>query len=165
MTTPDDLDRLAAQTLDETDERILAELRDLWDAADPMPPGLTDGIRFAMTVASLEAEVARIAEESAVHAGVRSTYERVSTVTFTSDPLSVMLDLEPAEDDRVSVNGWVSESTVEVELRERHRSRTTHVDAAGRFGFGAVERGLVHFVFRRTDDPSLRPVITPTLEL
>lgn len=165
MTNRDDLDRLAAAPLDETDEQILAELRALWEAADPTPPGLTDGIRFAMTVASLEAEVARIVEEGSVDTAVRSTYERVSTVTFTSGSLSAMLDLESAGDDRVSVNGWVSESAVEVELRERGRSRTTQVDASGRFGFGAVERGLVHFVFRRTDDPSLRPVITPAIEL
>lgn len=165
MSTPEDLDRLGAGALDETDERILAELRDLWDAADPVPPGLTDGIRFAMSVASLEAEVARIVQEGALDTAVRSTYERVSSVTFTSGSLSVMLDLEAAGEDRVAVNGWVSESAVEVELRERHRSRTTLVDASGRFGFGAVERGLVHFVFRRTDDPSVRPVITPTIEL
>jgi hypothetical protein len=86
-------------------------------------------------------------------------------VTFTSGSLSAMIDLESADDGRVRVNGWVSETAVEVELRERHRSRTAEVDATGRFGFGAVERGLVHFLFRRTDDPAARPVITPTIEL
>lgn len=165
MTYSDDLDRLAAVELDETDEQILAELRGLWTAADPPPAGLTERIRFAMTVASLEADVARIVQESLSGAGVRSSYERASTVTFTSGSLSAMIDIEAADDDRVRVNGWVSEAAVEVELRERQRSRTTSVDAAGRFGFGAVERGLVHFVFRRTDDPSARPVITPTIEL
>jgi hypothetical protein len=165
MSQHDDLDRLALEELDDTDSRILAELRDLWSAADPPPDGLADRIRFAMTVASLEAEVARIVEESLAGAGVRSTYERASTITFTSGSLSAMIDIEAAEDDRVRVDGWVSESAVEVELRERHRSRTAQVDAAGRFSFGAVERGLVHFVFRRTDEPGSRPVITPTVEL
>lgn len=165
MNHPDDLDRLAAAELDETDEQILAELRDLWSAADPPPEGMTERIRFAMTVASLEAEVARIVEESLAGAGVRSAYERASTVTFTSGSLSAMIDIEADEDDRVRISGWVSEASVEVELRERHRSRTTVVDASGRFGFGAVERGLVHFVFRRTDDPGSQPVITPTIEL
>ncbi|MCA1781613.1 MAG: carboxypeptidase regulatory-like domain-containing protein [Intrasporangiaceae bacterium] len=164
MTHADDLDRLAAAALDETDERVLSELRALWSAGDPPPGGLTERIRFAMTVASLEAEVARISEESLAGSGVRS-YERASTVTFTSGSLSAMIDIETGDEDRVRVSGWVSEASVEVELRERHRSRTTDVDASGRFGFAAVERGLVHFVLRRTDDPSARPVITPTIEL
>jgi hypothetical protein len=165
MSHPDDLDRLAGAELDEADEQILAELRALWTAADPPPAGLTERIRFAMTVSSLEAEVARIVQESLTGTGVRSSYERASTVTFTSGSLSAMIDIEAAEDDRVRVSGWVSEAAVEVELRERQRSRTTSVDAAGRFGFGAVERGMVHFVLRRTDDPAARPVITPAIEL
>ena len=170
MTIPDDIERLAADALDDTDEKILADLRRMWDGADPPPEGLAERIRFAMTVASLEAEVARIVQEGALESsarsvGARSTYERASTVTFTSGSLSAMIDLESADDGRVRVNGWVSETAVEVELRERQDTRTSPVDATGRFGFGAVERGLVHFVFRRTDDPTARPVITPTIEL
>jgi hypothetical protein len=170
MNTPDDIDRLAAAALDDTDQRILADLRRMWDAEDPQPDGLADRIRFAMTVASLEAEVARIVQESSLESGVRSigvrsTFERASTVTFTSGSLSAMIDLENDDRGQVRVNGWVSETAVEVELRERHGSRTSAVDATGRFGFGAVESGLVHFVFRRTDDPAARPVITPTIEL
>lgn len=169
MSTHDDIDRLAAEALDDTDEHILSDLRRMWDTTDPMPADLADRARFAMTVASLEAEVARIVQESTLEGvrsvGARSTYERASTVTFTSGSLSAMIDLENADDGMVRVNGWVSETAVEVELRERQGSRTSPVDATGRFGFGAVERGLVHFVFRRTDDPAARPVITPTIEL
>lgn len=165
MTYPEDLDRLAAAPLDETDEQIMTELRDLWTTVDPPPADLTDRIRFAMTVASLEAEVARISEESLTGAGVRSTYERASTITFAGGGLSAMIDLEPGDEGRVTVNGWVSESAVEVELRERDRSRVATVDTSGRFRFTGVERGLVHFVVRRTDDATARPVITPAIEI
>ena len=164
MTHQDDLDRLSADPLDDTDGHILAELRDLWTAADPAPEGMTDRVRFAMTVASLEAEVARIVEESLTGSGVRSVYERATTVTFTSGSLSAMIDIDSSEDG-VGISGWVSEADVEVELRERHRSRTTVVDGSGRVSLGWVERGLVHFVFRRTDDSSAHPVITPTIEV
>ena len=164
MTHQDDLDRLSADPLDDTDAHILAELRDRWTATDPPPEGMTDRVRFAMTVASLEAELARIAEESLADSGVRSVYERASTVTFTSGSLSAMIDIDSG-DDSVGISGWVSETGVEVELRERHRSRTTTVDGSGRFAFSSVERGLVHFVFRRTDDPSAHPGITPTIEV
>lgn len=166
MTPDDDLDRLATAGLDETDEEILADLRALWDSVDPPPEQLTERVQFAMTVASLEAEVARIVQESTALAGVRADYERVNTVTFASDSVSAMIDIEAGGDGAgVSVHGWVSEASVEVELRERHRSRSTRADATGRFSFEGVEPGLVHFVFRHLGDDPQRPVITPTIEL
>lgn len=164
MTHPDDLDRLAMAELDDVDEQILSELRDLWNAADPPPQGLTERIQFAMTVASLEAEVARIVEASVATAGVRSTYERVNTVTFTSESVSAMIDIE-VTDDHVDVHGWVSETPIEVELIERHGSRRTMADATGRFVFENVDRGMVHFVFRQSGGASSRPVLTPAIEL
>ena len=58
--------------------------------------------------------------------------------------------------DRVDIVGWVTETGVEVELRERGRTRTTEVDPEGRFTFGGVERGLVNFVLRRGADSAPR---------
>lgn len=168
MTQPDDLEALATSALDETDEQILRELRSLWDGADPPPAGLTERVQFAMTVAALEAEVARIVREGAGAGAtaVRSDYERVSTVTFASESVSAMIDIEEGGTEGVrALHGWVSEDAVEVELRERHRSRRTTVDATGRFSFERVEPGLVHFVFRRTAGPDDPPVITPAIEV
>lgn len=168
MTHPDDLEQLATAELDATDVQILGELRALWTALDPPPPGLTERVQFAMTVAALEAEVARIVQEGAAGpaAAVRSDYEQVSTVTFASESVSAMIDIErDRAHDLRTVHGWVSESEVEVELRERHRCRRVPVDATGRFSFEQVEPGLVHFVFRRTDGRDDRPVITPAIEL
>lgn len=164
MTHPDDLDPLAMMELDDVDEQILTDLRALWTATDPPPAELAERIQFAMTVATLEADVARIVEESVATAGVRSTYERVNTVTFTSESVSAMIDIEVA-DSRVDVHGWVSESPIEVELRERHGSRTAMADATGRFVFENVDRGMVHFVFRQAGGGPARPVITPAIEL
>lgn len=163
MTHRDDLDRLAMAEFDATDEQILTDLRDLWSAIDPPPLDLAERVQFAMTVASLEADVARMVEESVATAGVRSAYERVNTVTFTSETVSSMIDIEVV-DGHVDVHGWVSESPLEVELREGHGSRTTMADATGRFVFERVDRGMVHFVFRQPDGPA-RPVITPAIEL
>ncbi|HHU09418.1 MAG TPA: hypothetical protein GXZ60_05315 [Intrasporangiaceae bacterium] len=161
----DDLDRLAAEPLDETDRILMRQVKDAWTARDPVPEGMTDRIRFAMTVASLEADLARIVTEVPAGAGVRTAYERTTSVTFESGSVSAMLDIEEVGAGRVDVTGWVSIHPVEVVLHERHRTRTVRSDGTGRFVFDDVERGLVHFVIHVLDRPGQRPIITPTIEL
>jgi len=161
----DDLDRLATEPIDEQDLRILAHVRDLWTNLDPPSDGLTDRIRFAMTVASLEAELARVVPDLPAEAGVRTAYERTTSVTFESGSLSAMLDIDEVGPGRVDLTGWLSAHPADVELRERNRTRTVRTDGAGRFVFSAVERGLVHLVVRLVDRPDARPIITPTIEL
>ncbi|PKW26855.1 hypothetical protein [Phycicoccus duodecadis] len=162
--TPEHEFLLAAAPLDEVDDLVLAELRDLYAHHDPMPGDLLDRIKFSMSIASLEAEVAEIVSSASL-ATVRGTeYDRVETVTFASDGLSVMVSTEPSGAGRADVLGWSSEGLIEVELRERGRTRTTTADDEGRFTFIGVERGLVSFVLRRTD-PEAPPVITPAIEL
>ena len=60
-----------------------------------------------------------------------------------------MVRSSAAASTRADIVGWVSEADVEVELRERGRTRTALVDEEGRFSFTAVERGLVNFVLLR----------------
>ena len=159
-----DLEDLAQGPMDQNDIEILGSLREMWDAVDPLPEGLTDRIQFAMSVASLEAEVARIVEESEALASVRSTYERATSVTFETSSVSAMLDIDEVGPDTVDITGWVSVKPMEVELRESSRSRFTHTDANGRFEFAGITRGLVHLVFRASE-PGSRPIITPAIEL
>ncbi|MFT3943037.1 MAG: hypothetical protein QM705_04335 [Ancrocorticia sp.] len=155
---------LAQGPMDEEDLEILEALREMWDAVDPVPEGLTDRIQFAMSVASLQAEVARIVEEAEALAVVRSTYERAMSVTFETSSVTAMLDIDEVDTDTVDITGWVSVKRVEVELRERHRSRFTHTDSNGRFEFPGISRGLIHLVLRPSD-PGSRPIITPAIEL
>lgn len=162
--TPEHEFILAAEPLDDVDARLLAELRDVHAHVDPMPGDLLDRIKFAMSVASLEAEVAEIVSTQHL-AAVRGTdYDRADTVTFAGDGLSVMVSIESTGTSTADIVGWVSEGGVEVELRERGRTRTTTADEDGRFVFGRVERGLVNFVLRRPD-PAAPPIITPAIEL
>ncbi|NHA67498.1 carboxypeptidase regulatory-like domain-containing protein [Phycicoccus flavus] len=162
--TPEHEFRLAAQPLDEVDRVLLAELRDLHEDLDPPPEDLLDRIKFAMTVAALEAQVAEIVSEDRPLAVRGTDYDRADTVTFARDGLSVMVSFEPGDTTRTDIVGWVSEGDIEVELRERGRTRNTVTDEDGRFGFAGVERGLVNFVLRRRD-PGAPPIITPAIEL
>jgi len=161
-----DWEAAAGGEIDDLDLRALAMLRTVWQASDPVPSGLADRAKFAMTVAALEAEVAQITTMTAETAGVRSTqYDRAGTVTFSSDQLSAMISIEVVDGGTARVSGWVTSGPTRIELRERSRTQETTTDAEGRFTFASVERGLAHLVMRRLDDEEGRPVITPAIEI
>lgn len=148
------------------DLHALATLRAVWQASDPVPSGLADRTKFAMSVAALEAEVAEITTTTAELAGVRTTaYDRAGTVTFSSDRLSAMITIEVVDGTKARISGWVTTGPTAVELRERSGTQETTTDEAGRFTFASVERGLVHLVMRRLDEPDGKPVITPAIEV
>jgi len=167
MTAPrPDEDVLAAQPLDADDQRALDLIRTHLELRDPVPATLVERVKFAMTVASLEADVAHLIHEGALTGAVRTTdYDRATTVTFESDGFSIMVTLEESARNATTVRGWVTSPGAEVELRERSRTLTTTADDDGRFVFEGVERGTVHLVIRRHDAPGTRPVITPGIEI
>lgn len=156
---------LAAEPLDEIDERILAGIADVLRSADPVPAGLADDVKFALTVQALHAEVAELQRVGAESALARSEYTRTQTLTFSAETLSVMVTLSPIDADEVRVDGWVTghDSPVVVEIRAESRTITAQVDEDGRFTVDPAPRGLVHFVFLPEGD--VRPVITPTVEI
>ena len=156
---------LAAQPLDEIDDRILAAIADVLRANDPVPAGLADDVKFALTVQALHAEVAELQRLGAETALARSEYTRTQTLTFSAEALSAMVTLSPIDDDEVRVDGWVTglDASATVELRADSGTTTAEVDEDGRFTFERAPRGLVRFVFLPTGD--IRPVITPTVEI
>lgn len=164
--TPDNREEaLAAEPLNAQDERTLALIRTHLDLVDPMPSDLTERVKFSMTVASLEAEIAHLMNDSLVGATRTTEYDRATTVTFESEGLSIMVTLEPVERDVTRVRGWVTAPGADVELRERARSQEATADDEGRFVFERVDRGTIHLVIRRHDEPGARPVITPGIEI
>ena len=162
MSTEQDL---ASQPLDDLDITILDTLTEVFRAADPVPAGLTDDIKFALSVQALHAEVAELQRLGAESALARSEYTRTETMTFSAATLSVMVTLSPIDDDEVRVDGWVTghNSPVVVEIRTTTGTITAEVDDDGRFTVESAPRGLVRFVFLPGGD--VRPVITPTVEI
>jgi hypothetical protein len=159
-------DAVAAGEIDDQDLHVLATLRAVVQASDPVPTGLAERAKFAMSVAALEAEIAEITTTTTELAGVRSTqYDRAGTITFSSDQLSAMITIEVADGTNARLSGWVSTGSTHIELRERSRTQETTTDDAGRFTFSSVERGMVHLVMRLLDHPQSRPVITPAIEI
>ena len=156
---------IAAQPLDDLDRIILDTVAEVFRAADPVPAGLTEDIKFALTVQAMHAEVAELQRVGADSALARSEYTQTQTLTFSAETLSVMVTTSPIDADEVRVDGWVTghDSPVRVELRAGDRTVAAEVDDDGRFTFDPAPRGLVRFVFLPEGD--VRPVITPTVEI
>ena len=168
MTTDDSV--IGAQdTLDDTDATILAAAREVIARLDPVPAGLTDRIKFEITLAALHAEIADL--ERLPLAGVRgddTAYVPTESVTFTSSSLSLMVTVAAEDPGRehptVRIVGWVTAGGAEVELFVAGRSFQAVSDAHGRFVIEGVPRGSARFVLRAPGGTG-RPVITPTMEI
>lgn len=163
---PRRLSELAASPIDDDDVRLLGQIGALYDALDPTPTGLTDRIRFGITLEALHAEIAEL-QRSADLVGVRSEEAATAqTITFTSASLTTMVTITPTVGDRARLDGWVAPAeAVDIELRLVGESRRAVADQDGRFSFDDVPRGLAQFVLRRSGTPMPPPVITPSIEL
>lgn len=160
-----DLDAVAAGQLDDTDDRTLATIAELYHSLDPMPAGLVDQIAFAITLDALHAEVAEL-QRSADLVGARSdNATEAQTITFTSSSLTTMVTVTPQSADRVRVDGWAAPGAgLAVELRVAGEMFTTVADDDGRFVFADVPRGTARFLLR-TADGDATAVVTPGIEL
>ncbi len=178
MTTDDDTTATTAlealEPLDDIDRRILAAARETIARLDPVPAGLTDRIKFDITLAALHAEIADL--ERMPLAGVRggdTAYTPTESVTFTSSSLSLMVTLTPDRSSgaatshsgpMVRIDGWVTAGGATVELFVGGRTFTALSDDHLRFIIDGVPRGSARFVLRAPGGDG-RPVITPSLEI
>lgn len=154
--------------VDARDLATLAAVRGLYDRADPVPPDLAERVKFEITVAALQAEVAELVDTALLstrHAAPRQEPTPTESVTFTAASVSLMVTATSDPDrDRVTVDGWVTVPGSSIEAVTAEGSRVENADANGRFVLDDLPHGLVHFVIRtRPDDPDARPVITPTV--
>jgi hypothetical protein len=154
-------------TLDAADVRLLGEVAVVYDAADPVPPGLVERLRFAVTLDALEAEIAQLERLDLSIAGARADEAtEVQTVTFTSASLTTMITIADTGAEHVRIDGWAAPGAgVSVELRTSDGVQSTVADADGRFVFERVARGLAQFVLRPPDGDTRPAVVTPSMEL
>jgi len=158
----------ADDPLDETDLQILADIHDLFQAADPMPADLPERIRFSLALRDLEVEVARLAaEEDRQMLAVRGP-EQTRTITFDSDSLTIMIRIDQNRDGTVRVDGWLAPPQPrEIELKTTSGALDTASDEQGRFAFASVPQGTAQLVVRPAEGAggSGRSVVTPALIL
>lgn len=158
-----DIDELAGQPLDAADERILRSLGGIVAANDPVPAGLLERVKFALTVEALGAQVAELLEPTPV--GVRASYEPITTVTFNGDEVTVLLTLDSERRPRRRITGWLSTTEVTVQVHGPDGQVDANLDEDGRFEVDFSRAGLVHLVIQQTTEPRPQPLITPPIQI
>lgn len=152
----------AEEFLDDTDFRLLDEIREMFQAADPMPADLPERIRFSLALRDLEVEVARLVDEEAVAA---RGAEQSRTVTFDSDSLTIMIRIDANVDGTARVDGWLAPPQHrELEMKTTADTLSAVSDEQGRFAFVRVPRGTAQLVVRPAEQEG-RSVVTPALVL
>src|SRR5882757_1022489 len=145
----------ANEPLDELDARILAGVRSLWDALDPVPSTLVDQIQFAtglesaLDPESVDFEVLRLTERMRFE--VARGEEQSRLITFDSDSLTIMIKIDLNRNGTVRVDGWLTPpASHPIELRTTAGSLSTASDDGGRFALDGITPGMAQLVVRPT---------------
>jgi hypothetical protein len=159
----------ADESLDDVDLELLDGIREIFQAADPMPADLPERLRFFLALRGLEIEVARLAEEELQPSLAVRGAEQSRTITFDSESLTIMIRIDANLDGTVRVDGWLAPpQRREIQMKTTLDSLTVASDEQGRFAFARIPRGTAQLVVRPEDSgPSGagRSVVTPALIL
>lgn len=171
------------------DQGLLALVRSVFEVVDPVPPGLAERVRFAVALAGLEGEVARLTTEASTTGNseasqlyeqtdtvalARGAPEESRTITFDSSDLTIMIRIDANADGTARVDGWLAPPRrCQVEIALIGGAIKVAADGDGRFAFPRVPRGTVRIVVRapgsegaQDDGPPVpKSVITPALVL
>ena len=154
--------------MDEGDFAILRGIREIFQAADPMPANLPGRIRFALALRELEFEVARLSADEDERLVLARGAEHSRTVTFDSESLTIMIRIDLNDDGTARLDGWIAPPQRRVvDLRTDSDELTAEADEHGRFVFSQVPRGSAQLYVRaESGQPGSAPaVVTPALTL
>jgi len=154
------------------DQALIAQLKQVWTAYDPVPPNLVDRVLFGLELEDVDIELMTLVETHAL-AGARGT-ETATTITFNSTTLTVMLTVSP--DGRAAdggelcrLDGWIAPAAaLRVEVRAGEETYLALADEDGRFSVTAVPAGMVQLRIEPTEGAAValtRPVVTPAVQL
>jgi hypothetical protein len=141
--------------LNTADDPLMARLRSMYDAIDPVPEHLADGVVALIAIANLDIEVGLLGDE---RSSVRGPDDSTLTVTFHSAHLTTTLRLDRRIDGTMRVDGTLAPPAVcEIELRTDTRSLRTRSDTNGRFAFDGATPGLAYITIRGMLGDPIRP--------
>jgi len=143
--------------LDPADRRLLEEVRAVLDDVDPVPDAVLTSARAALTWLNIDAELAALAEDTALaSAGVRST-GLTRSLTFESE--AGVLAFEVSGDGEVRQIVGQADRPADLTVRHNGDPITVATDQQGRFRIDGVLAGPVslHCVFQDTPES---PIVT-----
>lgn len=157
----------AGQPVDDADERLLGSVAKLYSAIDPVPHGLVHRVVAAIAVDSLDAELAELQSQMLEPTGARGAQtSEISSLTFASSSLVLLIMLTRSSPDHVRVDGWVAPgANALVELIQQGVVNRTVADRDGQFAFDEVARGPTQFIVRSAEPGQTGAVRTPNVSL
>lgn len=150
----------AAEPLDEQDFLVLHDVREVYEAIDPMPAELLDNIRFSIAVRDLGMEIAR-APADLLAVVTRGENDR-RLISLESPSMTITIGLRVDDDGTVRFDGWLSPRGAHtVELHTPDGTWTTESDQRGRFVLDHLPRTTAYLTVRT----GTVVVTTPTIGL
>jgi hypothetical protein len=143
--------------LDPADRRLLDEVRSVLDDVDPVPDAVLTSARAALTWLTIDAELAALAEDTALaSSGVRST-GLTRSLTFESE--AGVLAFGVSGDGEVRQIVGQADRPADLTVRHNGDPITVATDQQGRFRIDGVLAGPVslHCVFH---DTPASPIVT-----
>ena len=161
------------EPLDVEDLALLRDLGTVLRTVDPVPAGLVDDSLFALTLEGLKAQVMEARELGTAELAVRGGSDALDretvqarTITFSCDPVTVMVTLSESPTGGLCVDGWIAPpGRFAVELYRPGSERVrVESDEDGAFVLLDVPHGRACLALRRADDTG-PTVCTPVIEL
>lgn len=149
----------ADELLDQLDDAILGQLREAFGATDPPPADLDERSKFAIRLENLDFEVSRLYEDTLQGAAARAA-ERIRTITFEAERLTIMLTVVDPGEGQLRLEGWLAPAApLRVVLRTPGRTTEAAADQHGRFAFDQVSPGLTQLTVHTTPALVTAPVV------
>lgn len=154
----DEVDQPSAPDLE-----LLARLRTLYERTDPVPETLVEDSLVAVTVATLDAELAELT--SAPLVGVRDDDPGAGAATFTGEEASLMVTASEVDRGRLTLDGWVTPGGATVDIHGGQAVHRVVAEPSGRFVAHDLPPGRMWFVvWPAGPDSDRRPLVTPAIE-
>jgi hypothetical protein len=140
----------------------MSHLKRMWEVTDPMPADLLDRVRSVVRLEVDELELFRLLEDTTL-AGARGD-ERARVITFELADTTMIVNVTPADDDGVRLDGWLDPpNPCVVELQTGGGVIPAEVNDEGRFVVARAPAGPGRLMVRSRD--GARVASTPVLDL
>lgn len=146
------------------DESLFVALREMWEAADPVPPSLADRMVAAVAVDDLSRDFALLdLLDAPERVSVRATTD-ANVLHFGGDDGNVLVRVTP-HDGVCRLDGWSDPPVLAARLAQQGREWEADVSDAGQFSFDDVARGRSHLRMAVRGADRIREVATPWFEV